>query len=58
MVDYQKAKDFLEYARQDQIKKFGTDELLLPFEPRFPTDTLRNIKTFGERILNKKDSST
>ena len=36
MVDYKKAKDILEYSRQDQIKRFGTDKLLLPFEPRFP----------------------
>lgn len=39
MIDYKKAKDFLEYARQEQIKRFGTDKLLLPFEPRFPSDS-------------------
>lgn len=39
MFDYQKAKDFLEYTRQEQIKRFGTDKLLLPFEPRFPFDS-------------------
>lgn len=48
MVDYQKAKDILEYARQDQIKRFGTDELLLPFEPR-----LSNKKNLQEDGMPK-----
>ena len=44
MVDYKKAKDILEYSRQDQIKRFGTDELLLPFEPRLSNKKNSKIK--------------
>lgn len=63
MIDYKKAKDILEYARQDQIKKFGTDEWLLPFEHRCLTDALRNKKYFidtnsDEMVLNKEESNT
>ena len=54
MFDYQKAKDFLEYARQEQIKRFGTDKLLLPFEPQPKPNILKHKKVFVPINNNNK----
>lgn len=54
MVDNQEAEEMLEYVRQEQIKRFGTDELLLPFEPQPKPNILKHKKVFVPINNNNK----
>ena len=56
MINDYKSKELIEiieYIRQDQMKRFGTDKLYLPFEPRFPSDS-----TLLKKNLIKPTEST
>ena len=53
MIDYQKAKDVLEYIHQEHIKQFGTEEWILPFEPRFLPNITSSKKDFLKSTKKK-----
>lgn len=44
MIDLQEAKEFLEYIKKENISKFGTDKLILPFEPRIKHQKVGTVK--------------